>query len=353
MKKKQKKTKSTKSFNFSLFIKITLLLAASMLICVTAYGVYLTKKVEHAADQAYEPIDNRKPPEQVEAQIEPASDNVSVLFLGVDDSEKRDQGADNSRTDALLLATLNNKSKTVKLVSIPRDSYVYIPYVGYSDKINHAHAYGGTLATLETVEELFDIPIDYYVRLNFNAFIDVVDALGGVEVEVPYRIVGEKDEFDRNTMNFEPGLQVLDGRHALSLARTRKLDSDIERGKRQQQILTSLTQKASSITSLSKYDDVIEALGNNIKTDMTFDEMKSFLSYLTAGMPQIDSLTLNGYDDMSTGIYYYKLNESDLEETKQILKGHLGLIPDTSSLSSGTGPTEYSQTETDLTIPQQ
>ncbi|MER1984441.1 MAG: LCP family protein [Solibacillus sp.] len=352
MKIKQKKTKSNKSFNFSLFIKITLLLAASMLICVTAYGIYLTKKVEHAVEKAYEPIDERIVPEKSEVKVEAATDNVSVLFLGVDDSETRGQGADHSRTDALLLATLNNKSKTVKLVSIPRDSYVYIPYVGYSDKINHAHAYGGTLATLETVEGLFDIPIDYYVRLNFNAFIDVVDALGGVEVEVPYRIVGEKDEFDRNTMNFEPGLQLLDGRHALSLARTRKQDSDIERGKRQQQILTALTQKAATVTSISKYDDVIEALGNNIKTDMNFTEMKSFLSYLTSGMPQIDSLTLNGYDDMSTGIYYYKLNDQDLEETKQILKSHLGLIPDTSSISSSTSSTEYSQTD-DLTIPQQ
>lgn len=353
MKIKQKKTKSKKSFSFSLFIKITLLLAASSLICVTAYGVYLTKKAEKAADRAYEVIEERqKPAEPIrEATIEPTEKNVSVLFLGVDDSEKRGQGADSSRTDALLLATLNSKNKSIKLVSIPRDSYVYIPYVGYNDKINHAHAYGSTLATLETVEELFDLPIDYYVRLNFNAFIDVVDALDGVEVTVPYRIRGEKDEFDRNSITLEPGLQVLDGRHALAFARTRKLDSDIERGKRQQELLTALAQKAASVSALSKYDDVLEALGNNIKTDMPFDEMKSFLNYLTKGLPQIDSLTLNGYDDMSTGTYYYKLDEQNLEETQQILKSHLGLIPDTSSISSGAGSTEYSQM--DLTIPQQ
>lgn len=352
MTNKQKKTKK-KSFNFSLFIKITLLLAASMLICVTAYGVYLTKKAEQAANGAYEVLEEREMPDQREVRVEPAVDNVSVLFLGVDDSDTRGQGADSSRTDALLLATLNNKTKTVKLVSIPRDSYVYIPHVGYRDKINHAHAYGSTLATLETVEELFDVPIDYYVRMNFNAFIDVVDALGGVEVEVPYRIVGEKDEFDRNTMNLDPGLQTLDGRHALALARTRKLDSDIERGKRQQQILTAISQKASNLTSISKYDDVIEALGNNIKTDMTFTEMKSFLSYLTAGMPRIDSLTLQGYDDMSTGIYYYKLDNESLEETKHILQSHLGLIPDTSSISITNTSGEFSQTEADTTTQQQ
>ena len=351
MNKKQKKTKK-KSFSFSLFINNALLLAASMLICVTAYGVYLTKKAEHAADTAFEELEDRKLPENPEVKVEPADDNVSILFLGVDDSEKRGQGADHSRTDALILATLNNKTKTVKLVSIPRDSHVYIPFVGYKDKINHAHAYGGTLATIETVEELFDIPIDYYVRMNFNAFIDIVDALGGIEAEVPYAML-EKDEFDRNTVNLQPGLQKLDGREALALARTRKKDSDIERGKRQQEILSAIAKEASSISSISKYDDLLEAVGNNMKTNMTFDEMKSFLSYLTAGMPRIDSLTLEGYDDMSTGVYYYKLDSEALTETQHILKSHLGLIPDTSSISSSTNSSEFSQTELTTTIPQQ
>lgn len=345
MKSTQKKAKK-KSSAFSLVIKIGLILAASMLICATAYGIYLTKKAEHAADKAYEVIENREVSGMREAKVEPVEDNVSILFVGVDDSEKRAQGSENSRSDALLLATLNNKTKTVKLLSIPRDSYVYIPQVNYRDKINHAHAYGGTLATIETVEQLFEIPIDYYVRMNFNAFIDVVDALGGIEAEVPYTL-REKDEFDRNTVNLQPGLQKLNGSEALALARTRKKDSDIERGKRQQEILKAIAKQASSVTALTKYDDVIEAVGDNMKTDMTFAEMKSFFGYLTAGMPRIDSITLDGYDDMSTGVYYYKLNEESLEETKHILQSHLGLIPDTSNIS-GTGTpigTEQTQVE--------
>src|SRR5699024_9139562 len=149
---------------------------------------------------------------------------------------------------------------------IPRDSYVYIPQVNYKDKITHAHAYGGTKASIDTVEELFDIPVNYYVKMNFNAFIDVVDALGGVVVEGQYVRI-DKDENDKNAIHLMPDFQRLDGRHTLALARTRKLDSDIERGKRQQMILQAMIKEATSITSISKYGDVINALGDNMKTD--------------------------------------------------------------------------------------
>lgn len=330
---KRLNTKKRKSSKFSLVMKISLLLAASLLICATAYGVYITKQAEYAAKEAHEVLDGREVSVRRDEKVEPVNDNVSILFVGVDDSENRGQGSENSRSDALVLATLNNTTKTIKMLSIPRDSYVYIPKVGYEDKITHAHALGGTLTTIETVEDLLDIPIDYYVRMNFNAFIDVVDALGGIEVEVPYAL-HEKDEFDRNTVNLQPGLQHLNGRQALALARTRKQDNDIERGKRQQEILTAIIKQVSSVGSITKYDNVIKAIGNNMKTDMTFDEMKSFLSYLTQGMPRIDSLTLDGEDDMSTGVYYYQLDENSVEEVKNTLKNHLGLSDSSSTLTN-------------------
>ncbi|MGG2084556.1 LCP family protein [Lysinibacillus pakistanensis] len=327
------KNKNKKRSKTSLIIKVSLLLVASLLICVSAYGVYITKQAEHAANSAHEELEGREVSTLREEKVEPVHDNVSILFVGVDDSENRGQGSDNSRSDALILATLNNKTKTIKMLSIPRDSYVFIPKVGYEDKITHAHAYGGTLATIDTVEKLLNVPIDYYVRMNFNAFIDVVDALGGIEAEVPYKL-HEKDEFDRNSINLQPGLQHLNGSQALALARTRKQDSDIERGKRQQEILTAIINKVSSVSSITKYDDVIRALGDNMKTNMTFTEMKSFLSYLTQGMPRIDSLTLDGVDDMSTGVYYYQLNQQSVDEVSEILNNHLDANKTSSSLTN-------------------
>ncbi|MGG2053065.1 LCP family protein [Lysinibacillus pakistanensis] len=325
--------KNKKRSKTSLIIKVSLLLVASLLICASAYGVYITKQAEHAANSAHEELEGRDVSTLREEKVEPVHDNVSILFVGVDDSENRGQGSDNSRSDALILATLNNETKTIKMLSIPRDSYVFIPKVGYEDKITHAHAYGGTLATIDTVEKLLNVPIDYYVRMNFNAFIDVVDALDGIEAEVPYKL-HEKDEFDRNSINLQPGLQHLNGSQALALARTRKQDSDIERGKRQQEILTAIINKVASVKSITKYDDVIRALGDNMKTNMTFTEMKSFLSYLTQGMPRIDSLTLDGVDDMSTGVYYYQLNQQSVDEVSEILNNHLDANKTSSSLTN-------------------
>lgn len=275
----------------------------------------MNKKAELAADRAYEVIPSR---DSSKVKVEPAKDNVSILLIGVDDSEKRGQGDGNSRSDALLVATLNPKQKTVKLLSIPRDSYVYIPKVGYKDKITHAHAYGGTETAIETVEELFNIPINYYVKTNFDAFIDVVDALGGIDVEVPYDYV-EQDENDKKTINLVKGLQHLDGRHALALARTRKLDNDIERGKRQQLILTSMMDQAKSPATISKLGDLFDALGDNMKTNMQYKEMLSFLEYAKGGMPNVETISLEGSDDWSTGIYYWQLTPEDLADRKSVV----------------------------------
>ncbi|WP_432354547.1 LCP family protein [Sporosarcina sp. A2] len=339
MKRNEYKKTKKKTSKPRLALKIGLVIAFALFLTIAAYGVTIHKKAELAADRAYQPIKDRTPRSiSKESDVEPAKDNVSVLLMGVDDSEDRKQGDSNSRADALLVATFNPKQKTVKLLSIPRDSYVYIPEVDYKDKITHANAYGGTKATIETVEEMLDIPIDYYLKTNFNAFIDVVDALGGVEVEVPYERI-EKDENDGNSIHLMPGLQLLDGRHALALARTRKLDNDIERGKRQQMIIRAMMDQVKSPAAITKFGGVIDALGDNIKTDMQYKEMLSFLEYAKGGMPSVDTLTLEGDDDWSTGVYYWKLNDEDLQQKKLILQSHLGLIsslvPDVDDEASG------------------
>ena len=342
MNRKQFKTTKHGGSKKSLILKISAMVIASVLITGTAYGIYLVKKAETAADNSYEAIQDREGSVLREEAVKPLEDNVSILFIGVDDSEARDQSESNTRSDALILATLNNKDKTVKLVSIPRDSYVYIPEVDYEDKITHALSHGGAKTTIETVEELLDVPVDYYVKMNFNAFIDVVDALDGIYADVPYDHL-EKDENDVYSIQLEEGYQKLDGRTALALARTRKLDNDIERGKRQQEILASIMKRASSASSFTKYGDVIDAVGENMKTDMTFDEMKSFFAYIKDGAPKVDTLTLDGYDDMTTGTYFWMLDEESLDETKDILQSHLGITPDAASFSDSGADNEATE----------
>lgn len=323
--KERSRTKKNTSRTVKVF-KVILVLATSALICAAAYGVYLTKQAEYAVTKAHEKIEGRDMSAKRDEKVKPITDNVSILLVGIDDSEQRAQGADASRADALMLATLNNQAKAVKLVSIPRDSYVYIPAVGYEDKITHSHSYGGTLATIETVEELLEIPVDFYVRMNFNAFIDVVDALDGIEAKVPYELL-EKDELDRTAVHLMPGKQTLNGSEALALARTRKQDTDVDRGKRQQEIVQAIMKKAASMESVLKYDDVLQAVGDNMKTDLTFSDMKSFVHYLSSGMPEVETISLMGEDLNTPGGYYYGLDEDELEKTKIILQKHLEITP--------------------------
>jgi LCP family protein required for cell wall assembly len=313
-------------------LKITAILSVSLLICLSVFGIWLVKKAEFAANNAYT-ADGRDKSDLREEQVEPLNDNISILFIGIDDSAARNQSSDNIRSDALVLATLNNADKSIKLVSIPRDTYAYIPDSGRDDKITHAYAYNGPRSTIESVEGLLDVPVDYYMTMNFDAFVDVVDALGGIRAEVPYDMK-EKDETDsHNAIELEEGIQQLNGSEALALARTRYYDNDIERGKRQQMILESIMDKALSAGSITRYGNVIEAVGDNMETNLTFRDMQAFFEYAKTGKPDVETMSVQGYDDMSTGIYYYMPDEESLEELQDILQGHLGLKPDTSNLS--------------------
>ncbi|MCJ8007964.1 LCP family protein [Lederbergia wuyishanensis] len=318
------------------FLVFPILLIASLGI---SYGIHLYIKAENMMAESYH--DDRAGKSVLrEKKVDPKIDNVSILFIGIDDSEKRSQG-DHTRSDALLLATLNEKEKSVKLLSIPRDSYVYIDEVGYSTKINHAHAYGGPKATIETVEQLLDIPVDYYVRVDFEAFMEIIDALGGVDIDVPFAFSEQNSKDKADAISLEPGLQTLNGEEALAFARTRKRDNDIERGKRQQEIMKAIVKKAASGTSVVKYGQVIDAIGANMKTDMTFDEIKSFIDYGVASHLTIDTMTLEGFDSYipnSSGknVYYWQLDENALAETKTTLKQHLDIttIPATNSVAN-------------------
>lgn len=295
-----------------------------VIIAIASYSMYLHSKADSAISESHDDI-NRDKSDLREEYVDPKFDSVSILLMGIDSSEKRGSD-DEARTDALMVATLNKDEKSVKLLSIPRDSYVYIPEVGYETKINHAHAYGGPRATIETVENLLNIPIDYYIRVNFEAFMDVVDAVDGITVDVPYELQ-EQDSKDRaDAIHLYPGVQKLNGEEALALARTRKKDSDVERGKRQQEIMKALADRTLSVSSILKYDDVIDAIGANLKTNMTFSEMKSFFGYLTNGTNMdIETLNIDGEDYQPGSTYYWQLDERSLAKTVNILEEHLEL----------------------------
>ncbi|MDL4838898.1 LCP family protein [Aquibacillus rhizosphaerae] len=315
------KLKSNKKRKKLLFILVPIIV---FLTATSAYAYTVMNKAENAITNSYED-DGRDKSELREKEVDPTEDHVSILFIGVDDSEHRSEnGGSSSLSDALILATLNKDLNSVKLLSIPRDSYVYIPEVDKFDKITHAHSFGGPKATIETVENFLEVPVDYYVKLDFHAFIDVIDALNGVTINVPYELYEMDSNDTKNAIHLLPGEQLLNGEEALALARTRKLDNDIERGKRQQDIIKAIMDKSLSASSILKYDEIIQAVGDNMSTNMNFDQMKGFISYGTSGSLDIETLNLKG-SDLWTDRYYYQIDEQDLEQKKQSLQEHLDL----------------------------
>lgn len=140
-------------------------------------------------------------------KVNPTTDPVSILFLGIDDSSARrenGQSVEQSRTDAMILSTLNPDKNQIRLLSIPRDTLSYIPEVGYYDKITHAHAYGGPNASMDTVEKALNVPVDYYVRIDMDAFAQTVDELGGIEYDVPYDL-NEPNRSDNGRIKLKKG----------------------------------------------------------------------------------------------------------------------------------------------------
>ncbi|PAE44446.1 LCP family protein [Bacillus sp. 7884-1] len=315
--RKQNKRKKRKK-RFLTWILIPLVVIA---LSTVAYGTFLYKKAESVVNGSYKPIETAT--QKREEKVDPIMDNVSLLLIGVDDSETRKFGT-GTRSDALMVVTFNKDENSVKMLSIPRDSYVKIPGKKNKTRINAAHAIGGTDLAIETVQEVLDIPIDYYVKMNFNAFIDVVDALDGVEVEVPYLITEQDSKDLADAITLQPGLQTLNGEETLALARTRHQDSDIYRGLRQQEILKAIIKKGTSINSLTKLSDIISAVGSNMETNLTFNNMKSFVNYVINDKSiNFETLALEGSDSTINEAYYYQLDEQSLENVKLLLQTHL------------------------------
>lgn len=312
------------------WVGITILL---FLLAGTAYGLSLYQQVKSTIDRQNEALDFSEEERENRAR-ERASrinpENTSILFIGVDGGENR--GTSNTRSDALMVATFNEKEKSIKLLSIPRDSLVDIPG-HYRTKINSAYnpatfPNGGRELTVRTVEELLHIPIDDYVEMNFDAFVDIVNAFDGVEIDVPFAMSEQNSLDEANAIQLQPGLQELNGEEALAFARSRKMDNDIERGKRQQELIVALIDKALSFGSITKYNEAIDAVGNNMTTSMPSDELSSYFSYALRGTSlDIERMTLKGTDSWEGG-YYWILDETYLAEVQTKLRNHLGVTAD-------------------------
>ncbi|WP_408007830.1 LCP family protein [Pseudalkalibacillus sp. A8] len=303
------------------WLKYSLITLLVLLIVPISYAGYLYTKASDITKDAQVSLDRGKKSDKREETVDPEKDNFSMLFVGID---TRNGEAEGGLSDALIVATFNKNDDTLNLLSIPRDSYVNIPGHGM-DKITHAHALGGMDLTVQTTEELLDIPLDYVVRGNFQAFKTAVNELGGVDINIEDQYVVDQIAKDtKGKVVLNTGTQTLDGEAALAYARTRKADSDFKRGERQMEIIQSSISKMKSFSSVSKYDELLDSLEGNFSLNLSFNEVLSYVPYITK-IKEVNKLQLSGHDYQPGSTYYLELDEQQLSEVRTQLKKELEL----------------------------
>ena len=223
---------------------------------------------------------------------------INVLLVGLDSKDALENGG---RSDSLILVSLNKKDKKIYMTSFFRDTWCYMNVSnGMYSKINASYFYGGPTGLIDTIEKNFKIDIDYYVAVDFSSFVDIINALGGLTVEVQEYEAAYINRTTKHTIEHGPAVK-LTGAQALVFARIRKsdADSDVSRTRRQRQVITSFIESAKG-ASISQLNDALDMLFKYVKTDLT---QMQIISYATQALA-------NGW--INYDIEQYTLSDSDV-----------------------------------------
>ena len=313
-----------KKFIIGAFIVLAVVLVA---VGVYIYGLFNT--FEQGVSDSYEATDRERSDLRME-EVDPNLDSFTVLIMGIDESETRSESegleSDGFRTDTMILATFDKDEDDIKLVSIPRDTLTYFPDENYYDKITHAHRNGGPESSMLAVEGLLNVPVDYYIRVSMPAVVDVVDALGGVDFDVPFDMESPTS-LDRGTIEIEEGEQTLNGEEALGVIRNRDVDTDLGRGNRQLEMVEAIMQKAKSTGALTKIDDLIEVVADNVRHDMSSDTIRDLASYYAFNSIEFDNTQIVGEDFWyeRNGGYFYVADPEHLLAISNTLRDILDI----------------------------
>ncbi|WML46807.1 LCP family protein [Neobacillus sp. PS3-34] len=295
-----------------------------------AYAYYIYNSVTNTVANMYKPIVHEEPEKRVN-EVLPAANKqpttkpitprapattkkpFSVLMLGVDQ-----RPGDKGRSDTIIVLTVNPNKKSVKMLSIPRDTRTEIIGKGKEDKINHAYAFGGVQMSVNTVEHFLGIPIDYYMKVNMEGLRDVVDAIGGVKVHNDL-------DFTSDGVHFPIGEVSLNGKTALSYSRMRYEDphGDFGRQSRQRKIIQEVINKGASFSTLSNYKGVLGAMEKNIQTNMTLNEMIDIQKNYIQAREHIEQEALEGNGTKMNKIYYFIVSPEEKQRVHNELMNHL------------------------------
>ncbi len=262
----------------------------------------------------------RKPAEVfVEALGRPLRRTYQVLLLGTD-LEPNDSDSFRSRTDTLILARIDPKRLGITLLSIPRDTRVVLPRYG-EHKINAANVFGGVELSRSTVSQLLEgVRIDRHILIETRGLVAVVDALGGLELTVPQRMVYE-DKTQKLKIDLYPGKQVLNGQQVEGFVRYRgDADADLGRIKRQKLVLQALRAKFNDPLLVTRLPQLVAIAQGHIRTDLDFEELLAIGTFLFAVPPRnIETFTLGGVpsDDYAYSTSYWLTEAEDIRQARE------------------------------------
>ncbi|AMM93987.1 LytR family transcriptional regulator [Peribacillus simplex] len=305
----EKKTKKKRTW-----LKVVGIIVLLFILAGGAFAYSIWNALTKTVDSMHTPIDRNTDKRTKDLALSD-QEPFSMLMLGVDERD-----GDKGRSDTMIVLTVNPQKKSVKMLSIPRDTRTEIVGHGTQDKINHAFAFGGAKMSMDTVENFLDIPIDYYMKINMEGFKDIVDAVGGVTVQNDL-------DFTSDGIHFAKGSHTLNGKEALAYSRMRHDDpnGDFGRQSRQRSIIEAVIREGASVSSLTKYNDVFDALGNNIQTNLTFDDMMDIQKNYRDASKSITQSSINGKGTKIDGIYYYIVSDEEKEKVQSELKEQLSI----------------------------
>lgn len=292
-----------------LWLKIPLVVIIVLILGVGTYAfsVYnnAKKTVNNKMHEQVDSIDLKKTKEKVKA-----TDPLNILLLGID-SETSEKG----RSDALMVLSLDPKNDAMQLVSIPRDTRAEIVGHGTTDKINHAYAFGGADMSIATVENFLDIELDYFVRMNMSGLESLVDQLGEITV---YNDI----EWSDGKYDFGFGPTTMNGDKTMHFVRMRKQDpaGDFGRTKRQRQVIQGIVERGASVGSITKIDGIIDILGNNMATNLDFDDMKQLLFEYKDTRKNFVDYQMKGSGTTIGGIYYLVVEDDEVAKVSGMIK---------------------------------
>src|SRR5699024_340205 len=298
------------------WLKVISAIIAVIVLAVGAYAFYLYSSAKKLVnDDMHNPVDAIDTSMTKEKLKK--TDVINVLLLGID-AEDNQVG----RSDAIMDMQLDTKDDSMQVVSIPRDTRTEIVGRGFEDKINHAFAFGatdcgapcGANMSVATVENLLDIDIDYYVSINMDGLVELVDELGTITVD--NKIAWSEGKYD-----FPEGVVEMDGQKTKAFVRMRKQDpsGDFGRTQRQRQVIEGIIQKGASVGSLPNLTGMMSVLGQNMSTNMDFDDMKSLFSNYRNTRRNTSEYMLDGSGTMIDGIYYLIVPDDEISKVHQML----------------------------------